>query len=214
MTIKYYPHPVRSFECDQKGIDQLKNEFFENAEDFVYYRKGEWGGIAATTDFVKIYLLAHPGIVVSPMDIYPAIVTNIDKIFMCIVAYPGARMLIKDTKKVIETIRNIIGKFSTDNKELNQISCRVITSLTEDNKKYIPEWEKLCGKGGVCIIPKEQTGYFRYFVNDKEFCILCRIDDNKLQGIRGKDPIIIKMLRDKFNEEFFIGKYLDEENKE
>ena len=201
METKYSNQQVKSFECDQHGIDRLKEEFFENAEDFVYYRKGEWEGISAILEFVQNYLSNHPEIVISAIGVYPAI-----------------KILKKDVKhklkQVKESMKNFIDKYSTNKKKPEQVTCRVITSLTEDNKKHIPKWEKLCGKGGVCIIPEEQSGYFRYFVNEKEFCLFCRIDDNTLQGIRGDNPMIIKMLRDKFDEEFFIGKYLYGKNEE
>jgi len=202
MVIEYINQEVKLFKCDQEGIDQLKDEFFKNAEEFIYYRKGEWHGILATLEWIKDYLVAHPGLVVTIIS-----------------SYPDIKILAKDikiyvqhnTEKAIDSIHKLIHKYSTDEKKLEHITCRVITSLTKENEKHIPEWEKICGKDGVCIIPKEQAGYFRYFVNEKEFCLFCRIDENTLRGIRGNDPMMVKILRDKFDKEFFIGKYLFEQ---
>jgi len=47
-------------------------------------------------------------------------------------------------------------------------------------------------------IPIKIRGKLRYFVNDKEFCLFIRRNDETFTGIRGKDKDIIKSLKETF----------------
>jgi hypothetical protein len=62
---------AQRFEADQEGIDDLKNEFLDEAHHFVYFRKGRWSGFEASIRHVAEWVKANPEIFLTAASSQP-----------------------------------------------------------------------------------------------------------------------------------------------
>jgi len=176
------------FFADQAGINRLKDDFFDEARDFVCFRKGEWHGLKASVEKAIEWANANP-----------------DWVSTAVAMYAPARELLPTLIKVVgvsarRICRLIFGKVF-DKRRPRTVTRQVICS-PDVGKAEIAEWEDVCGVGTVVTIPQKEVGQFRYVVNEKRFAIFARLGPNNLQGIMGTDPNMIQMLRDRFDHEF------------
>lgn len=180
---------ITSFDATQKKVNQLKKEFFKEAEDFVYFRKGEFDGIV---EFLKDFTLD--------------LIDNPEKVIVWYIIYKGAKKIvidklrsIKDRKKKNEKLKQFIHK-----KKKNEVTFRIISVESPRNKKELKEFER---KGvGVCRIPEEKRGRIRYLVNEKRFCLFIRQEKNNFFGVEGTDELMIRRLRKLFDLEYTENK--------
>lgn len=176
---------AQAFQTDQLGIDQLKNEFFREARDFIYFRKGEWEGIVQSIDCAIKWVEANP-----------------DLTLITLALYPPAKDMVTAIMKVTGVSSQRVKKyFGRPDGSKNLVTARVICSETVDSSS-IRKWEDICGKGSVVTIPQSQTGPFRYLVNEQRYAIFCRLGPNDLRGIIGQDKQTIAVLRYRFDQEF------------
>ena len=175
-----------SFHTDQSGINNLKNTFFEEAREFVYFRKGEWTGIVDSVQHASNWLQSHPEFVPTVLAFYK----------------PTAELLKSVIATTGKTEKKVMSFFSKTPPDKHYVTRRVICSVRPNTKSEIANWEKICGKGSVAIIAKSQAGHFRYLVNEKRYAIFSRLGENSLQGIMGSDKDTIIMLREIFDKEF------------
>lgn len=180
---------VYRFQTDQLGIDNLKNEFFNESRDFVYFRKGEWTGFESSLENVIAWIQANPQWVLTAIALYVPV-----------------RQLVKDiveaTGAAIKLVKTYFDR-RRDHKFLRTV--RVILSEGKLDESQIAEWEDICGQGGVASIPKDQVGVFRYLVNEHRYAIFSRLGSSDLQGIIGTDQQMIRMLRYLFDREFIVA---------
>ena len=171
------------FNADQDGINQLKNRCFSEAEEFCYFRKGEWTGIESSILHALEWAQANP-----------------EWVAISIAAYTPSKDFLKGIVKATGVTINRIKKYFGKPAKM-KITRRVICGkLTRKSK--IREWESICGEGSVVTIPKIQTGNFRYILNEKEYAIFSRFGANDLRGVIGSDKQTIIMLREMFDREF------------
>jgi hypothetical protein len=173
----------RTFLADQEGVDKLKDEFFDEARDFVYFRKGEWHGILASIEKAASWSQSHP-----------------EWVSVAIAMYVPAKDLILEICKATGALSKKVREYFTNSRN-NTVTRRVICGKSV-GKREIAKWELICGQGGVVTIPKGQIGQFRFLVNEKRYAIFSRLGPDTLQGIIGTDIQIIKMLRERFDFEF------------
>lgn len=187
-------HEIKAiwFEADQEGIDQLKNEFFNEAREFVYFRKGQWNGFYASLRNASKLIEEHPELVLTASSSLPLVKEMVDSIVETI----GVKR-----EKVIK----ILKKFHIERHSRQSVVCfRAIVAEGALSKSDIAMWENISElKGSIQTIPEAQKGYFRYIVNEKRYSIFCRIDKDLLQGIIGYDQEIINLLKNKFDLEFY-----------
>ena len=176
-----------SFQADQKGIDDLKDEFYSEAREYVCFRKGEWHGVLASFDYAVEWALENPEWVSTA-------------VLCCRPAKDLLRSIAKATGAgVAEIKRRYFGR-----KKSGTINRRVICGPTV-KKADIAEWERICGAGSVATIPKSQIGEFRYILNERRYAIFSRFGPQDLQGIIGTDKKTLTMLRDMFTKEFIVA---------
>jgi hypothetical protein len=178
---------VTNFQTDQDGINKLKNDFFSEAKDFVYFRKGEWTGFKESLEFAVKFIAEHP--------------------YWIPVAYAGYKLSKETFSDLIEVTglsKSKISKFFKEKPENdnNYVNVRVICGEQDDIEIKIKRWEENVCPESIAVIPKIQTGPFRYIVNDQRYSIISRLGPQTLQGIIGYDQKTINMLRDTFNIEF------------
>lgn len=176
---------MESFEGNLDKITEIQTSFFEEAEDFVYFRKGEFENIIEILEFVTNYVKNNP-----------------DIILVVVAAYPEAKKLATDIFSTLKKGIGRIGRFVADEKEKNELTFRII-SKEAGHTKELDEFEK---KGaGVCIIPDEEGGRIRYFINEKRFCFFVRSyeDQNKFFGIIDDDKLMIQRFKKLFEYEFY-----------
>ena len=178
----------KHFVADQDGIDDLKNEFFDEAREFVYFRKGEWAGFGECLKFAVEWVINNP-----------------EFIAVSIALYPPSKELVKDIVKKANTTAKKVRVFFGKPKK-GYISRRVIVTKGRLTKKQIADWEESCGEGSIATIPKAQGGKFRYIVNEKRYAIFTRMSKDDLRGIMGNDEETISILRDTFDREFIEAK--------
>ena len=176
---------TRLFQADQKGINDLKNEFYAEAREFVYFRKGEWHGVLESIRHATEWAHQNP--------VWVAII---------LASYQPAKDFIKAVAKAtgagIDQINAYFGR-----KKKHAVNRRVICGPSV-RRADILKWEKICGTGSVVTIPKSQISEFRYIVNEKRYAIFSRFGPEDLRGIIGTDQETVAMLRDMFNREFIV----------
>lgn len=133
------------FSADQDGIDKLKNEFFSEAEEFTYFRKGEWTGIESSILHALKWAQANP-----------------EWVAISIAAYTPSKDLVKSIARASGVAINVVKKYFCKPAKM-KITRRVICGKSTKKLK-IREWESICGEGSVVTIPKIQTGNFRYIL--------------------------------------------------
>jgi len=181
--------------ADQRGIDELKNEFMEESREFVYYRKGEWHGAETSIRHAVEWAKAHPEWVSVAIAMYEPSKDVVPLI---------AQALGRAASSVEKTLRHYFGPPIP-----LHVTRRVIVGKSI-RRRVVEEWEAECGKGGVVTIPKSQQGVWRYIVNEKRYAIFTRFGENDLRGIIGNDRTMIQTLREMFDFEFIIA---DQRNK-
>jgi len=175
------------FQADQLGIDQLKNEFFDESHDFVYFRKGEWSGFESSLEHVATWVQQNPEWTLTAIAPY----------------YILVRQLIKDIVKITGATTDLIKAYFDRRRNREFVrTVRVILSEAKLDQSLIAEWEDICGQGGVTTIPEDQSSYFRYLVNEQRYAIFSRLGPNDLRGFIGKDRQTIGILRYLFDREF------------
>lgn len=181
--LKQKQDSIRFFKVDQRGINDLKNEFYDEAREFVYYRKGEWHGILESIRYAAEWAKQNP-----------------QWVAIAVACYQPTKDLVKAIAKAtgvgVASIKRYFGQ-----KKKHVIDRRVICS-SGVFKKDIEKWEAICGTGSVVTSPESQVGKFRYIVNERRYAIFTRFGPNDLQGIIGTDRGTIVTLRDMFNREF------------
>jgi hypothetical protein len=96
--------------------------------------------------------------------------------------------------------------FATCTSDKHHITFRALVAEGSLKTSDIEKWEKLSKmKRSIQTVPVLQTGYFRYLINEKRYAIFCRLNENNLLGILGKDKEIIDMLKKKFDLEYYIS---------
>lgn len=180
------------FEADQEGIDQLKNKFFNEAREFVYFRKGRWNGFHASLQNASKLIEDHPELVLAASS-----------------SLPLEKKIVNDIVEIIgierEQVIKILKKFHIERHSRQRVvTFRAIVAEGALSKSDIARWENISElKGSIQTIPEAQKGYFRYIVNENRYSIFCRIDKDLLQGIIGYDQEIINLLKNKFDLEFY-----------
>lgn len=178
---------AEAFQADQLGIDQLKNEFFDESQDFVYFRKGEWTGFESSLEHVATWVQQNPEWMLTVMAPY----------------YILVRQLIKDIVKITGATTDLVKAYFDRRRNREFVrTVRVILSEAKLGQSLIAEWEDICGQGGVTTIPEDHVGYFRYLVNERRYAIFSRLGPNDLRGFIGKDRQTIGILRYLFDREF------------
>lgn len=185
--IKYKQASYRIFQADQRGINDLKNEFFNEARKFIYFRKGGWQGFPDSLKYASEYAQNNPGITLTPVASYQLSSSN--------VAALRAKYKID-----IERAKHYFGNRKKDNKTVRAIYTRGSLSRAQRDA-----WAKLCGRNSAVTIAESQAGEFRYLVNEKRYAIFMRLSGNRLQGIIGGDSSMINNLRDIFDLEYLIA---------
>lgn len=175
------------FVADQAGINKLKDDFFDEARDFVYFRKGEWHGVRASINKARHWAQTFPDWISTAKAMYTPAPELIS-------------LVAKGIGIVARVVSKIVRKYFTKH-TAKTVTRRVICS-PDIGEAEIREWEYICGVGSVVTIPHEQVGQFRYVVNEKRFAIFSRLGPNNLQGIMGTNEAMIRMLRDRFDQEF------------
>jgi len=172
-----------AFSADQAGINTLKNDFFSEAREFCYFRKGEWTGIEDSILHAIQWARENP-----------------EWVAISIAAYTPSKDFVRGIVKITGMAANSIKKYF--GKPLKGKITRRVICGKETNKLKIRKWEKYCGEDSVVTIPKKQTGSFRYVLNEKRYAIFSRFGANDLRGIIGYDKQTILMLREMFDREF------------
>ncbi len=150
--IKTKDSNVTYFQADQDGINKLKNDFFSEAKDFVYFRKGEWTGFSESLEFAAKFLSENP--------------------YWIPVVWAGYKLskdvlsdLIKVTGLAIDGIKPLFKKKPKNDK--TYVTIRIICGEQEDIESKKIEWEQKVCKDSIAVIPIIQTGQFRYILNEQ-----------------------------------------------
>jgi len=193
----------QSFEATQQDIDTLKNEFWDEARMFSYFRKGEWHGILASIDFAEAWAAAHPllesaALLGNAFLLYPRIKEG------AISVAEGARQSLTAVAKTLCFPVTVIRNYIRPVHDLRTVSRAIITTkkLTREEES---RWGRVCGMGTVARIPEAQRGSFTYLVNERRWAIFTRLSENELRGIIGEDKSMRDGLTIRFLREFIAA---------
>lgn len=184
---------ARWFRADQEGIDKLKNECFDGAREFSYFRKGGWSGIRASIDNAARWAIVHPRW--SQTGRAP---------------YAASDVLLQRIARDAGTTTSVVRRFFASQRSPRTVCRRVVCSPRVE-KARIAEWEAICGKGTVAVIPRAQVGPFAYVVSDRMWAVFARFGPDDLGGLVGTDRKTILVLRDGFDHEFVVARIRAEE---
>lgn len=196
MSIKKERIRGHAFVADQAGINKLKDDFFEEARDFVYFRKGEWHGVRASIRYARAWHKAHPRWRSTSIAGY-AIPEALPPLILQLLIAKGISITVKFIGRVLRPWFH---------RRSPQTATRRVICGPDVGRSEIREWEDICGEGSVVVIPKGQIGQFRYVVNEKRYALFSRLGSNDLQGIIGSDARTIRLLRNRFDAEFMVAK--------
>lgn len=185
---------VQRFEADQEGIDYLKNEFLDEAKQYVYFRKGRWSGFEASLEHVEKWVQNHPQCQLTSKS-------------MKLGSDEAIGNVGNAASTTRETVRELLRNYLEKADELGQaITFRAIVVRGVLTAAQISAWENISDlKGSIMTIPEAEEGYFRYLVNEQRFCIFCRVNANLLQGLIGHDTWMIQLLKNQFELEFYAA---------
>lgn len=175
--------PGKTFQADQVGINKLKNDFFSEAREFVYFRKGEWRGVLDSIQHARDWAAANP-----------------EWVAISIAAYTPAKGFVAALAKKLGVALKVVRGYFCRPKPCH-VTRRVIC-CTGIGKQVVRDWEAVCGTGSVVTIPRSQGGQFRYVLNEKRYAIFSRLGPNDLRGVIGTDRQTLRMLREMFDREF------------
>lgn len=185
---------ARRFEADQEGINNLKNQFLDEARQFLYFRKGKWNGFEASLQHTATWAENHPELPLTATSKHPVSDKMSDEI---------ARAISIKKEEVSASLKD---HYTQSYSEKAAITFRALVVEGGLKGSDFVRWEEISGlKGSIKTVPKAQEGYFRYIVNEKRYAIFCRLDENLLQGIIGYDKETIDLLRHQFDMEFYVS---------
>lgn len=180
---------ITYFQADQNGINELKNDFFREAKDFVYFRKGEWTGFEESLKFAIEFLRENPQWIP--------------------ISYAGYKLtkefiihLAQSSKQTLDNINSFFREKPKDEK--TYVTVRVICGEQEGLDKKILEWDQEVCKDSIVVIPEVQVGQFRYLLNEQRYALFSRLGHESLQGLIGNDKATLNMFRNNFDREFII----------
>ena len=182
------------FEVDQYGIDELKNQFYDEARDFLYFRKGEWTGVLSSVQFALEWAVQN----------YTVLSAALAAILITKEVINTVGTLIGLGKNATERIQKALKEKSSEEKPEEEQIVRVdrkVICCEGINPDYVEAWEELNGKGTVGQIPKIQGGPLRYVLNEKRYAIFTRVGEQDLRGIIGYDANTIIVLKKALNKE-------------
>lgn len=177
---KEQAYKIETFRLNLDQLSKIQEKFIDEEFHFIYFRKGEAeNNLRIISVFVAVIIAAYK----LTMD-YPQL-------------KKGAKVLFDDLAKVAKILLSFMKKKELVKvPKLREIAC-------PDNAVITKTLELLRKLGGdVRYIPKERLGRFRYFVNNKEYCLFIRREDGTFNGIKGNDPSIIESLREAFELEW------------
>jgi hypothetical protein len=185
---------AQRFEADQEGIDDLKNEFLDEAHHFVYFRKGRWSGFEASVCHVAEWTKANPEIFLTAASSQPISDKILDDV---------ANAVRVNKERVLDSLRDYYEE-SYGHREV--ITFRVLVVEGALSELDIARWERISDlRKSIVTVPSSQEGYFRFLVNEKRYAIFCRVNKDLLQGIIGYDTKSIDLLRYQFDLEFYVS---------
>ena len=189
--------PDNSFCANSKGIIEKKAEFFDEAEEFLYLRKGEDVGADIIAVLAMVYQQMYDDSFWSFVGKTSAISAIIERI---IKFYRWIREKIEERK---EALRNNLDV----HKPVSDV--RIICWPDTDNKKVKPLFRKLNYR--VHRYESEsQKGALRYYLNEKRFCLFIRTGDDDFTGVIGNDSRTIAELKQAFEKEWASSIDFDE----
>jgi len=185
----------QTFKTDQSGIDNLKNQFFNEAREFVYFRKGDWAGFHRSLQNARNYMQKHPNVTLTALTLSAVPLRVYEEIASA-------------TNIPIKKVKQYLNESYVDKARNKQdfVTIRVICGERALGESEIKELEKITNaKGSVKTITKSQAGDLRYIVNEQSYAIFFRVDKDDLRGVVGFDKEMISMLQLKFDKEFYVA---------
>lgn len=172
-----------TFDKNLKELTKIQKTFITPSAKFIYFRKGE----------------AENNIAIAA-----AIIGLLYIIYKMIENYPefklGAQAILSDVRVKASFLKRYISERPSTklpkHPEIREISCPCdpdITMTLEILRSISCD---------VRYLPTERAGKFRYFLNDKQYCLFIRRNNGEFNGVFGNDPKMITALKETFESEW------------
>ncbi|MBI2919236.1 MAG: hypothetical protein HYY01_14780 [Chloroflexi bacterium] len=176
------------FEADQHGIVALKAEFLDEADEFLWLRKGEdFGGDVIGYMSAAINALADRALIdlVKNLPVYTDAAQKVAEL------YPSIR----------QSIKRAASRFRSDPWTKKPKDLRLLLWPDDTNEQARPLYERQGYE--VRFYPSQAlTGSLRLYLNEKRFCLFFRTGDNSFFGLVGADEETRSQLSQLFEDEW------------
>jgi hypothetical protein len=171
-------YTVEHFTGNLKDVSNIQKSFIVRDVKFIYFRKGE-----AENNILIAYLITLVLIAWHFLKSWPEF-------------KEGTKVFLEDLKNIADKcIEKFKGAWPS------RPDCREIACPEDPIIKETLEILKRLGIG-VRYLKNEQRGKFRYFVNDKKYCLFVRRNDGIFTGMIGNNPEMILCLKETFENEW------------
>ena len=171
------------FVADQKGIDDLKNEVFNDASEFSYFNKGMWSGMASSVANAEAWAEAHP-----------------DWSADYIAPYNPPAAFLARLAADVNVEANAIAEFFGETR--SHAVCRRVICNRGISEQLLVSWARVCGARTVARRTESSAPVLNFVLNETQWAIFMRLGPDELRGIRGTDRSMIASLSLAFDYEF------------
>lgn len=175
---------LSTFSGDLATITQIQSRFVSMDRQFIYFRKGEAeNNVIIIADWM-VKLGVGLGLAHQFLTRYQELRQGAVILVSDLVAFGNfmSSHVLSDPARTLPEFREIAAPRNAD-----------ITMTTERLKRV---------GGAVRYVPEERSGKFRFFVNEKQYCVFLRRDDGTFIGFEGDDPSLVASLKETFESEW------------
>ncbi len=172
---------ARTFDKDLDGLTKIQRKFIVPDAKFIYFRKGE-----AENNVPIVY----------------AILVLAGTIYQLVALYPDFKRGFKEALADIKRVGKQVAKLFRSKRQRKRLpDIREIACPNDPDITITLEVLRSIG-GDVRYLPESQRGRFRYFVNDRQYCLFVRRSNGRFSGIVGNAPKIVAALKEAFEFEW------------
>ena len=164
---------VERFEGNLARVTDIQKEFFDEADEFCLYRKGEFDNIVEISRYIGQFVAENKAWLL-----------------------PCAFLAVNTAVNVIRLVRDRRDKGPAQGKGIKprppSKALAVVSASTPMNQSHLKELARL---GAVVhLIAEKNRGRMRFFVNEKRYCLFFRQQKDDFWGYIGSDAQTIDRL--------------------
>lgn len=185
---KKYVEGVERFEANEPGIAILKAEFLDEADDYLYLRKGEdFGGDLIGYMSIQVNALADASLI----NLVASLVVFVQAAETVARYYPKIKRMIADARK----------RFTEAPWKRKPKDLKLLLWPNIRNEEARPLYE-VQGYQVRFYVSKRDMGQHRLYLNEKRYCLFLRTGEDRFLGFIGRDAETHQSLKSFFETEW------------